>query len=808
MGWLRDVRDGLRSLRSTASLSLAVVLTLVVGVSMNSVVFSVFNGLLFRPAVTRDPSSFIQLYVALSGRWHRELHGPQWLATLEDFATVRRATHTLEAVTASRWASFSLEASGASLRGAFVSCDYLAAHVGPIRAGRGLVEADCAAPGGDSVVVLTERGWRTHFDSDPSILGRTVRVSNYPLTVVGIAPDDAVGPVAAMLYVPYTLQPVLQGPLDFFREPAGRHAWLALSGRVRAGRTPVEAQAELDVLTREFDRQHPGQTTRMLVTDGSIIHEPDTARSMPLLMALSFGTTGMILLMVCANVTTLLLARAVARRQEMALRRCLGASRAQLLRQLVTETAMLGGGAGIVGIVLAWYLPNRVAQMLTDFPLHESFGPDGRVIALTFGLAVLAGAVAGLSPALETLRFGVNGALRSDGRVSSGHVSPRLSGLLITNQLSISLALLIVLAMIGRAQHRLLGARLDYDPATVIVTALDLTRTGYAGLLAGTFYGRLVPAIEALPGVRMMAFSSPSPFQGITRRAISTTDGGSDTQLVACRAVSPGFFAMMRVRLLEGRLLSDSDARRPGRVTPVVVSNAFARRYYPGVSSLGRRIRIGESERGEIAGVVNDTVSLRATELDEPLVYQPFYGALVPGVAALVQAAAGAPDVAETIRARVQALDARAEARPQTVAAMIADQTSQYAAMIRMTAIPASLALFLGLAGIYGLTSFAVAQRTHEIAVRAVCGARPRALLGLFVRRLQRPLLAGLLGGSLLSLGAVWTLQRTALRLNLPLSDPLALTAAMGVLVAAALAATAIPVLRVARKNPWAALKE
>ena len=221
IGLLRDLRYGFRSIRRTAPISLAVVLTLVVGVSMNAVVFAVFNGMLFRPAVTREPASFVQLYLELSGLWHRELHGPRWLATLEDLETVRRTTDTLAAVTASRWASFSLTDGGESVRGAFVSCNYLAAHLGPMRAGRGLLEADCTAPAGDGVVVFTERGWRRQFGGDPSILGRRVRVNNHLLTIVGIAPDDAVGPVAAMLYVPSRCSQSCRGRSTTFASPPG-----------------------------------------------------------------------------------------------------------------------------------------------------------------------------------------------------------------------------------------------------------------------------------------------------------------------------------------------------------------------------------------------------------------------------------------------------------------------------------------------------------------------------------------------------------------------------------------------------------
>jgi len=808
MLWLADLRSGARSIRRNTPLSVAVVLTLVVGIGVNATAVSLFNGLLFRPAVTRDPSSFVQLYVELSGLWHRELHGPPTLATLEDLETVRGAIGTLAAVTASRWASFSLDDTAESLRGAFVSCDYLSAHIGPMRSGRGLVGSDCAGPGREPVVVFTERGRRRYFERDSSILGRTVRVNNHPLTVIGVAPDDAVGPVAAMLYVPYTLQPVLQGPVDYFRQPAGRHAWLTISGRLRSGQTAAAAQAEIDVLSKALDRRHPGQSTRILVTNGAIIHEPETARSMPLLMMLCLGTTGAVLVLVCANVATLLLARAVSRRQEIAVRLTLGASRGQLLRQLVTETAMLGGGAGIVGLVLAWYLPNHVAQLLTEFPLHQAFGPDRRVIALTLGLALLAGGLAGLSPAIESLRVGMVDSLREGGRTGSAGIRPRLSAALITNQLSMSLALLIVLAMIGRAQSRILDWRPAYDPATVIVASIDLARAGYTGPSARAFYERFLPAVEALPGVRAVALASPPPFRGVSRRTVSTADDSADTQLVSCRAVSPGFFAMIEAGLLEGRLFTETEARVPGPVMPVMVSRAFARRHFAGGPSVGRRIRIGENDQAEIIGVVADTTTVRAGEPDEPIVYQPLYTATVASMAPLVKIDHGATGVGELIRARVQILDGRLTARPETVMAPIARDTERYSALVRIAAMPAGAALFLALVSIYGLTRFTAAQRAHEIAIRVACGAQPVDVIRLFVGSLLRPFVGGVLGGSALAGVGVWGLRRSALALDLPPADPLALATVVSLLSVAALMATLIPALRAARNDPWSLLKQ
>jgi len=255
----QDLRYNARIIRREGALSIAVLLTLIVGLGMNSVVFSLFNGLLFRPWAMRDPGSFVQIYARPSGLWRPASDGPDTMVTLEDFNVIRSATRTLSAVTVERQASFRLgEDEGMSLRGVFVSCNFLSAHLGPMRLGRGLLDSDCSMPGLEPAVVVSQLGWERYFAGDPNIIGRTLRLNDHPVTVVGVAPDDAVGgPVAAMVYVPYTMQPVLQGPTDYFREPPGLHAWLHLQGRLAAGHTISEAQAELTIIGQSLDRLHP-----------------------------------------------------------------------------------------------------------------------------------------------------------------------------------------------------------------------------------------------------------------------------------------------------------------------------------------------------------------------------------------------------------------------------------------------------------------------------------------------------------------------------------------------------------------------
>jgi putative ABC transport system permease protein len=391
---------------------------------------------------------------------------------------------------------------------------------------------------------------------------------------------------------------------------------------------------------------------------------------------LCFGATLLILLMVCANVTTLLLARAVARRHEMAVRVSLGGSRTQLLRQLLTETILLGTCAVLPSLALAYALPARIAQALTDFPVLDTFAPDWRVFGFTFAIAFVAGGLAGLFPARETMRFNLSSALMSRTQGGSGMISTRLRNLLIANQLSISLALLIAMGLIARAQGRLLDTQLDYDPNRVLVTNIDLMHANYTGPAAREFYDRLVPGLEALPGVETVALSSPPPFAGIIRKAVTVASSIGPTSLAAFRAVSANYFTVAGLRLVSGRLFTNADMQTSTTPMPIVVSESFARTFL-GSDGLGRRIRFGNDEMAQVVGIVRDTSSVRPTQPDEPLAYQPIYAAAVPTVAPVLRFTGDARPLMETIRTRVREIDPRLSARPQTIAAAMTREAAQ-----------------------------------------------------------------------------------------------------------------------------------
>jgi putative ABC transport system permease protein len=323
---LQDLRLGFRLIGRAPLLNLAVILILVLGIAVNSIAFSLFNGLLFRANVGHDPASFVKLYAHRSGQSRPEpLEGVPTMMTLEEWVAIRTQSTTLSAVTASRWATFTVSSGEVTnLRGLFVSCDFLSTHVRRTLVGRSLEASDCATAGGAPVTVLGERAWNAFFDRDPGIVGRTLRVNNHGLTVVGVVPDSGVGdPDVRSMFVPYTMYAVLQGRDDIFRVAPDRYAWLNLSGRLAAGKSAADAQLEVRAILERLDGSHPGRKTGAVVTDGALIQERGLAR---VVVGLVLTATTLMLLLVCSNVTTLLLSRAEARRREMVIRMALGAS--------------------------------------------------------------------------------------------------------------------------------------------------------------------------------------------------------------------------------------------------------------------------------------------------------------------------------------------------------------------------------------------------------------------------------------------------------------------------------------------------
>ncbi len=803
--WLQDAEQDLRysgrQIRRVPQLASAVVLTLVIGIGMNAVAFSIFNGLLFRAQVSRDPESFVQTYSTVTGDTARQWHGTPTKGTLELYDAFRAGAQTLSSVTASQWVTFKIrDGEFSTLRGKFVSCNYVSAHMGAMVLGRGFVENDCST--GQRVAVLSELVWTTRFRRDPAIVGRTLHLDNEIVTVIGVAPNDAAGDLLSPpILVPYT-----QGPRDYFRDPPSRHAWLDLSGRLAPGRSLDQTNAELNAIARALDRFHPGRTTKILATNGALIAEPRNARTMNPLIALVLGTTLLLLLMVCTNVITLVLARAAARRHEMALRLSLGATRSRLLRQLVTESMVLALGAGTLSLALAYYLPRPIAQMLAgEIPVTASFALDWRVLGYTLAIVVLAGCVAGLTPAFESLRARLGTGLRPFAH--GANTTTFVRGMLVAEQLAISLALLVGMGLVLRSRDHILKPHLGYDPNAVLIANIDLAGLEYSQYGAREFYDRLLPRLEGLPGVRGVALSSLPPFRGQRLVEIMTAVNGTTRMSTHLRAVSSNYFSITGLRLVQGRLFSNAESQFPRNPNAVIVSESLARALSLGPHDIGSRLNLADGTATQIIGVVSDTSSVRPGERDDGMLYQATGAVNLAMASVLMKFTGDTQRLMQMVRTEVRALDPQLFVTPETVTATISQEAERYSSVVKLTAIPAGAAIFLSLVGIYGVTAFAAAQRRQEVGVRTALGARPQEIVGLFFLSLRWPLVAGITFGVLLSAVGNRLLQRANLVTDVTLSDPWACGSAVLLLVCAA-GATVVPALRAARAEPWMVLKD
>ena len=676
--------------------------------------------------------------------------------------------------------------------------------------GRGFVDAECAAPGQGAVAVISDELWRNSFGSDPSLIGKTIVLNRAAYRVIGIARPEFTGtePLASAFWVPVTMQKSLEGERE--RLADDNMSWLAVLGRVRPGVSHEQVRADLSVIAGRIDQLHPGRTTTLAISAATFFGKPEERRFLIPAASVILVAFGLVLLIACANVSSLLLARASARHKEIALRQSMGATRWRLVRQLLTESVLLSLLGGALGTLLAiWsftgivhFATNHLPKPLPDLALN--IAPDFRVLAYALLVTVVTGVVFGLIPALQASRPDLNTALKGDG-ASPGGSKKRgqvLRGTLVGAQIAVCMVLLLAAGLLLRAL--LYAQRVDpgFDVRHVAQAFLNLRAQGYNEAQAETFVQQLRERVAAIPGVSEVALAECAPLSDDhSGDSFSIPERPGDIAM-EYNHVSPEFFSLVGIPIVHGRGFGPTDWRDGAAV---IVTESTARRLWPGEDAIGRVIREEHGQQRTVIGVAKDAQVSHLGETNTLYIYYPagpkdgarsyllvrFNGNFIDTAKAFEDTVQSlAPDIAVNMIRAEDNLEVWRE--PSRVVAALSGSLG-------------GLALLLASVGVYGMVSYSVSRSVREIGIRMALGADGGQVLRMVLRQAMRPVLIGALVGIAGCAAVSWILTKMLYGLNA--RDPLAFISVSVFLLLVSLLSSYLPARRAVRVEPVIALR-
>jgi predicted permease len=798
----RELRLAGRSLLRSRLFALVSIATIALGIGATTTVFSLVNALLLRPLPIAEPGRVVAMQETLRGM--RSMSMGYSAVSYPRYVAYREAsTAIFTGLAAQRYEEMSLRATGQAqvLTGVVASGNYWEVLGVRPALGRFFTGPDEK----EQLAVISHHLWQTRFGGDPAVIGRTVHLDSRPLSVVGVAPKEFGGTlVGGVADVWVTLGAAGAGSANEAID-SNPGASLILFGRLRPGMTQERAGAALEVAAARVPLEEPN--ARVLdVRLEPLTGVPGDMR-MPVagFMGLLLATALFVLLIAGTNVAGMLLARAVARRREMAIRLAVGATGRVLVRQLLAESVLLfllGGGAGVV---LTIWLTRMLSSMQPPFPTRIAFDlrPDPRVLGFALALALLTGVAFGLMPALQASRTDVLTGLK-EGGTREGSPRGRLRSALVVGQLALAMLLLLTAGLFGRTLQHSLSADPGFVTRGVAVSRIDLEPHGYDRARGEAFQRRLLERVAAVPGVRSAALADFAPLSGNIRSEELRLPGAKEEITVSINAVDPGFFATLQIPLRAGRVFTGAD--REGAPPVVVINQTLAHRLWPRASALGKTVRLGDGPPLEVVGVVANGTYERFGEPPVSFLYRPVAQNYNSGVTVMARADGGAGVALEAIRRELRAMDAN----------VAPEQAMPLATVIGVSLFPQRIAAFfiggfgvLGLLlaciGIYGVLAYQVGQRTREIGVRVALGARAGDVVRMMVRHGFKITALGAAIGLLLAIAATRLLA--SLLYGVSATDPLTFTAVPAVLLAVALLASWLPARRAARVDPMVALR-
>jgi macrolide transport system ATP-binding/permease protein len=790
-------------------LTAVAVLSLALGIGVNSTIFSLVNAVLLRPLPVEQPDRLVRLYAATA-----DAPGSIRIS-YPDYADYRDQNEVFSELAGVSLAAISLSADNQTeqLLGEIVSGNYFSALGVRAAFGRTFISEEDRADR-EPVAVISYGLWQRRFAADPDLIGKIMYLNGSAFTIVGVAAKDYKGTFAGAfidVWVPINQSTVWLGP--GWRADRSKPALHAI-GRLKPGISAEQASAGMAALSSQLEQSYPETNRGKSIELGpaTLVHG-NRRKAISGFLTIIMAMVALVLLIACANVANLMLTRTLGRRRELAIRMALGATRGRLIRHLLTESvllSLLGGAAGLVAAVWATDLLATFNPIPT-VPLQFDLSFDGRVLGFTLFVSILTGVIFGLAPALRASRWNLSTVLKDEAGSLAGHEhKSRLRSFLVVAQVAVSVLLLISAGLFLKSLQRAQAISPGFDPDNAIAMDIDLKPKGLSPLEGKRLYRNLIERVEAMQGAQSVSLADLAPLDIATSTTSVKIEGhepspGQSAIRVSSNHVSSGYFQTLRIPLLAGRDFNERDDEEAPRV--LIINETMARRYWPGEDAIGRQVRLADDMSPvEIIGVARDVKYRTLGEDSAAHVYLPFLQNYESSMTLLVRTAGDPKPMLGAVQGELQAVDKDVQgffARTLIEHMGFSLLPSRLAAAL--LSVFGLLALVLAVIGIYGVLSYVVSQRTREIGIRLALGARSRDVFKLVVVRGMIPVFIGLIAGIAIALAV--TRIFSSLLFGVSATDPLTFVAVSLILSAVALIACYIPARRATKVDAMIALR-